>query len=125
MTASNYLENKVLDHTLAVASYTAPTSLYMALHTGDPGDAGTASEVVGGSYAPQLITFAAASSGASASNAAVTFNSMPATVVTHFSIRENSPSGNPLYVGPLSASQTLSAGQQLLFNSGQVTVSAD
>jgi hypothetical protein len=124
MSASNYLETKLVDHVLRNTAYTQPSALYMALHTADPGDAGTASEVVGGSYAPQTIAFAAASAGSAASSGVVNFATMPAVTVTHFSIRDAS-SGNPLFIGPLSTPQAVSAGQTLTFPSGQVTVSAD
>ena len=125
MSATDYLENKVLDHVLRNTAFTQPSALYMALHTADPGDTGTASEVTGGSYARQTIAFAAASSGTAANSGAVTFAAMPAVTVTHFSIKDAVTSGNPLFVGPLSASQTLTAGQTLAFAAAQVTISAD
>lgn len=124
MTATNYLETKVLDHVLRNTAYTQPSALYMALHTADPGDAGTGSEVVGGSYAPQTIAFAAAVGDTAGNSGVVNFATMPATTVTHFSIRDAS-GGNALFVGPLSSPQTLTAGQTLSFAAGQVTVSAD
>ena len=39
---SNYAEQKLLDHLHGVAAFTMPTSLYIQLHTGDPGEDGTA-----------------------------------------------------------------------------------
>jgi hypothetical protein len=127
MTATNYLEAKILDHVLRVAAYTQPTALFMALHTADPGETGVGSEVAGGSYAPQAIAFGAAASpsGASVSSATVTFSAMPAVTVTHFSIRENTTTGNPLFVGALATPQTVSAGANLQFAAGQVSVTAD
>lgn len=124
MSATNYLETKLLDHVLRNTAYTQPSALYMALHTADPGETGTGSEVTGGSYAPQTIAFSAASGDTASNSGAVNFATMPATTVTHFSIRDAS-SGNPLFVGPLSSSQTTTAGQTLSFAAGQVTVSAD
>lgn len=48
---SNYLETKVLHWIFKQTSVgTAPTTLYYALHSADPGDTG-ASELSGGSYA--------------------------------------------------------------------------
>jgi hypothetical protein len=49
---------------------------------------------------------------------------MPAVTVTYFSIKDGS-GGNPLFVGPLSAPQTLTAGQTLTFPAGSVSVGAD
>ncbi len=45
----------------------------ISLHTGDPGGAGTANEVTGGSYARAACTFAAASAAQKALSAAVDF----------------------------------------------------
>ena len=125
MTATNYAETKLLNHALGNTAWTMPTALYMALHTADPGDVGTASEVVGGSYAPQLIDFATTAGASCVSAADVNFASMPAVTVTHFSIRENTSGGSALFVGPLSTPQTTTAGQTLTFPAGQVSVTAD
>ena len=55
--ASDYLENKLLDHSLATTTFTAPGAVYVGLHTGSPGDADDgANEVSGGSYARQSAT---------------------------------------------------------------------
>lgn len=125
MSATDYLEGKVLDHALRNTAWAQPSALYMALHTANPGDTGTASEVVGGSYAAQVIAFNASSGGVAASNGAVSFAGMPAVTVTHFSIRDAVTGGNVLFVGPLSSPQTLTAGATLAFSAGQVTVTAD
>ena len=53
---SNYLEDELLDHVLNNASFTKPATLYLSLHTGDPGESGVGSEVSGGSYARVAIT---------------------------------------------------------------------
>jgi hypothetical protein len=124
MSATDYLEGKLLDHVLAGVAYTPPSAWYMALHTADPGDTGTASEVSGGSYVAKPITFATHVGNTSASTGAVAFTAMPACTVTHYSIRDGL-AGNVLFVGPLSASQTLTAGQTINFAAGQVTVTAD
>jgi hypothetical protein len=38
---TDYLEKKLLDHTLGKAAYTMPTTVYLALFTADPGDTGS------------------------------------------------------------------------------------
>lgn len=53
---SNYLENKINDHVLTNTAYSPAATLYLSLHTGDPGESGTSSEVSGGSYARVAIT---------------------------------------------------------------------
>jgi hypothetical protein len=93
--ASNYLEDKLLDHTLRSpgAAYGAPSTVYVALFadngTNDAGDAletgtnasaGTSDwgyfEINNGSYARQAVTFAAAgttTTGTIETNATVSF----------------------------------------------------
>ncbi|QSM01082.1 hypothetical protein SEA_NANOSMITE_37 [Mycobacterium phage Nanosmite] len=39
---SAYLANKLLDHAFRNVAYTPPATVYVKLHTGDPGAAGTA-----------------------------------------------------------------------------------
>lgn len=124
MSASDYLETKLLNHVLRNAAYTQPSALYMALHTADPGDTGTASEVTGGSYAEQTIAFGSAAGSTATNSGTVTFAGMPAVTVTHFSIRDGL-GGNPLFVGPLTTPQTLTAGQSFGFPAASVTVGAD
>lgn len=127
MSATDYLEAKVLDHVLRNTAFPQPSALYMALHTANPGEAGTANEVTGGSYAAQPIAFNAVvpGSGQALSNGGVNFTAMPAVTVTHFSIRDAVTGGNVLYVGALSASQSVSAGGTLAFAAGQVIVTCD
>ena len=42
MSISNYAELKILDHTTGRAAWTAPSGVYLKLHTGDAGEDGTA-----------------------------------------------------------------------------------
>ena len=151
--ASNYLELKVLDHTLryGTAPYTGASTLYVALYTGTAGTVLTALEsgtnsasgtgnwgyyevtTSGTAYARQSVTFAAASSGASASSSTVTFpvatanydsttGSLGATV-TCIAICDASTSGNVLFFGQLTTSKTVSSGDQFTVSSGNLTVS--
>lgn len=126
MSASDYLESKLLDHALGVAAFPMPTTLFMSLHTADPGETGIGSEVTGGSYARQAITFTANVAGSpSPSGIGVTFINLPAVTVTHFVIRDALASGNALFIGPLTTPQTMVVGQALTFNAGQLTVAAN
>lgn len=70
---SDYLENKLLDHCFRNTAFTSPTTVYAALFTTIPTDAGPGTEVSGGSYARIAITNAAAASGAISNSTAVTF----------------------------------------------------
>src|SRR5580765_8192105 len=48
--ASDYLENALLRHIMGVAPWTAPGSLYLALYSSAPADAGGGTEIVGNGY---------------------------------------------------------------------------
>tara|TARA_A100001391_G_scaffold92153_1_gene60876 strand:+ start:213 stop:602 length:390 start_codon:yes stop_codon:yes gene_type:complete len=122
---SNYLELKVLDHFLGTASTSAPSNVYLALHTANPTDAGSGAEVSGNGYSRQVITFASASSGSAASNSVEEFTASGGAfgTVTHFGIWDASSSGNLLYYGALSASKTIADGDTLRFASGAITIS--
>lgn len=57
MTAmTNYLENKLVDHLLRGASFSAPSTLYVGLFTVSPSDAGGGTECTGGGYGRVAVT---------------------------------------------------------------------
>lgn len=124
---SNYLENKVLDHVLKNTSYTSPTTVYLGLYTSDPTDAGSGTEVSGGSYARQAISFAAASSGSSASNADITFPQATASwgTVGYVGILDQLTSGNLLFHATLTTSKAIDSGDIFKVTSGNLTVALD
>ena len=109
---SDYLENKFLDHFLGTSSTASPSNVYVALHTADPTDAGTGTEVSGNGYARQAITFGAASSG-TASNSAVEFPAASGGdfgTITHIGIWDATTSGNLLFHSALTTSKTIADG---------------
>ena len=71
MSKSNFLENEILDHVLRNSSYTPPSTVYAALFTSNPDEDGSGTEVTGGSYARQAVTFGAASGGSVTNSSAV------------------------------------------------------
>ncbi len=121
---SDYLERKLLDHTLGTTAFTHPSQAYLALHTADPLDAGSGAECTGRSYARQTIDFnaAAGTGGAVTNSTAEDFTGMPACTVTHIGIWDNSSSGNLLYHGAVSSSKTVASGDTISLAAGQLTV---
>jgi len=109
---SNYLENALINVTLRATSYTAPTTVYVALYTTDPTDADTGTECSGTSYARQSVTFGAPSNGVSTNSAAVEFPQAGGAwgTITHIGIRDALTTGNLLYHTPLDASKTIATG---------------
>ena len=134
--ASNYLENKVLDHVLTATSYTAPTTRYLALFTNGSGnaatnlEAGTLTDEVstsGSAYSRKAVTFAAASGGSSATNATVTFDAATASwgTITHVAVMDGATagSGNVLFWGAVTTSKTIDSGDTFQVTSGNLTIS--
>lgn len=131
MTAfSNFLENKILDHTLrgAAGAYTAPTTIYVGLFTASPTDTGGGTEVSGGSYARQTMAFGTAASGGAISNTAtVTFPTATASwgTITHIGLYDAVSSGNLLYWGAVTQSKTVASGDTFSITSGNLTITLD
>lgn len=125
MSFSNYSEDKILDHVFGGTAFTAPSAWYVKLHTGDPGEAGTANAATE-TTRKSVTSWAASSGGSKASSAAVSWTSYPAAeTITHVSIWDASTSGNCLGSGALTASKTLAIGDTLTINSGSITITLD
>lgn len=107
MSISNYAENKLLD-TLRAQSFSV-SNVYVKLHTGDPGEAGTSNAAT--ETTREEVTFNAASSGSMASSATVEWTNVSTTeTYSHFSLWDNSTAGNCLWTGALSSSAAVTAG---------------
>lgn len=119
MSISNYLENALLD-TLRAQSFSV-TDVYLKLHTGDPGEDGTANAATEATR--QVVPFAAASGGSMASSAAVTWTNVSTTeTYTHWSAWDASTGGNCLWSGALSASASVAAGDTFQVTSLTLTL---
>jgi hypothetical protein len=136
--ASNYLENKVLDHVLrySTAPYTGVSTLYLALFNNTSTNAATNLEAgtltdetstSGTAYARKAITFGAASSGTSTSSATVTFDTATANwgTITHVAVMDGATAGagNVLFYGAVTTSKTIETGDTFQVSSGNLTVS--
>ena len=125
--ASNYLENKVLDHVLRVASYSQPSGLWVALFTASTGleTNSPSAEVSGGSYTRTAVTMGAASNGSSTNSGTVTFSAATANwgTVTHVAIMDASTSGNVLFWGAATASKTIETGDTFQISASNLTIS--
>jgi len=121
---SNYLENALINGTLRGTSYTAPTTTYLALYTNDPTDADTGTEITGGSYVRQAITFSAPSNGATSNSSAIEFPQATADwgTITYVGIRDAVTSGNLLYHTPLDSSKTIANGDIFKITSTNLSV---
>ena len=123
---SNYLENKILLHVLSNTSYTSPTTVYLGLHTADPTDAGSGTEVSGGSYARQ--SFASTVSGNAASNtSAIEFPTATGSwgTIGWVGVWDNSTGGNLLFHGALTTSKTIASGDVFRVPAGDLDITLD
>lgn len=128
MSFSNYLETKVLDHVFGGIAYTAPGTLYLGLHTSNPAedDSGTEVSTSGTAYARQTVAFT--TSGDTTSNtAAVEYPTATASygTVSHVGVYDASTAGNLLAYGALTTSKAIATGDVLRIPAGDLDITLD
>lgn len=100
---SSTVANAVLDALCRSATWTEPAAVYIQLHTGDPGAAGT-SNVATETDRTQATFGTPASGGAISNTAALTWTGVAGSEdYTHFSAWDASTSGNFLFSGTMTA----------------------
>lgn len=125
---SDYLEDKVLNWLRGTSMGAAPAALYVGLFSAAPNDAGGGTEVtttirVAGRV---VATFGAPVSGVMANNAIVDFGAAAGdAIVTHFAIFDAASAGNQLGWAAVTTPLTITAGINVSFASGLLTVSLD
>lgn len=140
---SDYLENKLTDYVFRGQTYTAPTTIYVALFTTACSDSAAGTEVSGGSYArPGLAssltnwagTQAAASTtastgtgGTTSNNVAINFATPSAGwgTVTYIGLMDAVTSGNMLVCTALTTSKTINTGDTVTFPAASLTNQID
>ena len=125
--ATNFLENKVLDHVLGegVRNYTSPAVLTVGLFSTNPGETGAGTEIIGNAYARTGVTFGAASNGAASNSANVTFPTASGGnwgSVTHAGVFDGT---DMIFYGALTVAKTVTDGDTFQINSGQLTITLD
>lgn len=134
--ASDYLENKIVDHIFRTASFTKPTVLAVGLFTAAPSDAAGGTEVTGNAYArvslnPLDTNWEATqggTSGVSSGTGGVVSNAVIITfptptpagwgTVTHFGLFDAASGGNLLIWNILTASKVINASDAVTFPVG-------
>jgi hypothetical protein len=141
---TDYLENKIIDWLLRGQSFTPPATVYVALFTAAPSDAGGGTEVSGGSYARVAViaslanwagtqsagstTASSGTTGTTSNNSSITFPAPTANwgVVTHFGIFDAASSGNLLIWSALGTAKTINNGDAApFFPAGALTFQDD
>ena len=132
---TNYIENKLIDHLFRTATFAKPTTLYIGLATAVADtEAGTLTEVTGGSYArivrnPLDANWDApvANNGTTANTASIQFPAATADwgTITHFFTADAISGGNILMISPLTNGRTITNGTTPSFGSGALTFQID
>jgi hypothetical protein len=122
---TDYLENALANHVLRNVAYTSPSAVYVGLFTVAPGETGGGTEVSGGGYARQAVTFGAPSNGTVTNSADVTFPVATASwgTIVAFAIFDAASGGNMLIYGSLTSSKSVGSGDQFKFPAGQLQIS--
>lgn len=125
---SNYLENKLLDHILRGATpgtaFVQPNSVWLAMHTANPTDAGTGTEVNGGTYGRVQLTMSSAVNGSSSNTNAVTIAGMPTSNVSYIALWDAQTNGNMLFHTSIST-QSFNSGDSATIAVGAITATLD
>ena len=117
---SNYLCNSFLNALGNNTSY-AVTQVYIKLHVGDPGSAATANAAT--ETTRKSVSFAAASAGAIASDADISWTNIAGSQdATHFSSWDSLTAGNFLFSGTITGN-AYTAGDTYTISSGNLSAS--
>ena len=121
---SNYLRNELLDHLTGVGAYTAPASLHVQVHTGDPGADGTnnLSEVT----ARTTATFGAAAARVASNDASIDFDNVTLSADETWSgvsVWDAASAGNCLFYGNLASGVLMQNGDSFAFDIGDLDIS--
>jgi hypothetical protein len=131
---SDYMENKVIDHFLRNTTYTPAATVYVALFTANTGlESNNPSAEVstsGTAYARVAVTFNAASGGATANSADLTWTTATASwsTVTSMAIVDHATNVtwgtnvNVLMWADLTASKTVASGDTFKILAGDLDV---
>lgn len=128
---STYASQMIINSILRAASFTVPSTLYLALFSGDPTDDNvTANEVAGAWYARQATGAWAApvGTGNSTSNSnQIQFAAVAGSAVTvsHWGIYDALTSGNLLLSGSVGSSKTFNVGDVPVIGAAQLAITVD
>lgn len=124
---SNYLEDELLDHVFAAATFTPQATLYLALTTTTPADTKTGSTITEpgtGGYARVALPFGTSSGGSISSNTAITFtnSATAAWAIKGIAIVDAATAGNVYAYDDGLTSASIGLSEKIQFLSGNVTV---
>lgn len=120
---SDYAEPKILDVLFNNTAFGAVANVYMKLHIGDPGDAGTSNAAT--ETTRKEVTFGAASGGTISNDAQIQWTSVAGSEdYTHFSLWDHVSAGNCLFTGTITAN-AVTAGDTFTIAVGDLDLTID
>jgi len=124
MPKTTYLDNNFLNVALRNVPFVPPATVYVALYTVTPTVGGGGTEVVGGGYGRQTVTFSVPASGQCSNTADILFPVASANwgTVVAFALLDASSGGNMLYFGSLSSPRLVLTSDQVRFPASQLVV---
>lgn len=132
---SDFLEAKILDHVLGGPDFVRPLTVYLALSTTTPTDAGGITEPSGGAYARQAVTNNAinfpAATGTNPTEkkngTVITFPVATAAwgTIVGWALFDATPGGNMLYYGDITPSKVVGLDDQPKFAVNGLKVTED
>lgn len=138
MSKSDYLEKKVLDHWYGGTNTAPPATLYLALFTSDPGEAGGGTEATGAGYARKSVTNnttnfpnatgdspSTKSNGTQIAMAPATGDWSSGANMTHFVWFDAAAAGNRLHKGALAVAKPVLNGDTPTFEPGDLVITED
>lgn len=92
----------------------------VALYTSNPGPANTGTEVTGGSYTREAVTFT--KTGSQLTNSGEVRFDVPTATVTHYGIFDALTLGNLLCYGTLASTKVVVSGDEIVFPIGSIVI---
>jgi len=131
MNASNYLEEAIINHFFRNGNIASPSQHFLALYISEPTDYDTGTEIQGGSYQRQQISFTAPvqSNGKATTqnNAEIRFPVATSNwgTVTHFGVCTAQTGGYLLAYAAVPLPKLIESGDEAKFNVNTLTVTID
>ena len=121
MSLTNYGENRILDLLRGAGTY------YVGLFTAPPSETGGGTEISGGGYARQKVTFGAASGGSMTNAEALEFPTATADwgTANAWALFDAAAGGNMVWYGDITVPKALYAGDIYRVNENNLTLTMD
>jgi hypothetical protein len=126
MSFSDTFETHVLDYVFTTDVLVRPTAWYLALFTTNPADDDTGTEVTGGGYARQSVTFTVTNDTAS-NTSAIEFPTATANygTVSHVGVYTASTGGDLIAHAALTSSKSIEVGDVVRVPAGDLDITLD